>query len=161
MKKLMVTTAFALLFCASTVSFGQEGPVILGPASGGDTLAAPIAEGEPVIEPIPAGPMEAYPGGVVESFSLFQCVKVKDPHHIHPCAVPTIIQIADPCPKKCCDPCGECCASPCVNVQICVPPCGCPKIKTRRNGHYVKYDYGKYRIEVTSRNGKVIVDYDD
>lgn len=158
MKKIMVTTAFALLFGASTVSFGQEGPVILGPASGGSTLVSPVVEGGPVIEPIPAAPIEAV--------SLFQCVRVKDPDHIHPCAVPTIVQIADPCPScnNCCDPCNpcaQCCAQPCVNVQICVPPCGCPKIKTRRNGHYVKYDYGKYRIEITSRNGVVTVDYDD
>ncbi len=118
----------------------------------------PVTTEGTIIEPIPAAP--------IQMVSLFECVRVKDPHHIHPCAVPTIVQIADPCPKcnTCCDPCNpcaQCCEQPCVSVQICVPPCGCPKVKTRRNGHYVKYDYGKYRIEITSRNGVVTVDYDD
>ncbi len=159
MKTLMLTTSALLLLCASTMSFAQDGPVVLGPVThqnDAPPLAAPPAgQPAPAIEPIPAAP--------VQTVSLFHCVRVKDPHHIHPCAVPMIVQIADPCPRNCCDPCNPCaqCCNPCVNVQICVPPCGCPKVKTRRNGHYVKYDYGKYRIEITSRNGRVIVDYDD
>jgi len=161
MKKLMVLTAFAALCCASTVSFAQEGPVILGPASGGVNMVAPVADGDVVIEPIPAGPIEGYP---VQPVALYHNVKVDDPHHIHPCAVPMVIQVPDPCQRRCCDPCdpcSQCCGPQCVNVQICVPPCGCPKIKTRDDGRYVKYDYGKYRIEITSRNGRVKVDYDD
>jgi hypothetical protein len=46
-------------------------------------------------------------------------------------------------------------------VKICVPPCGCAKVKVSREGRRVKYDYGKYSVEVTSKNGKVYVDYDD
>jgi hypothetical protein len=45
--------------------------------------------------------------------------------------------------------------------MICVPPCGCPKITCKKGGAYVKYDYGKYRIEITSKKGVVKVDYDD
>jgi hypothetical protein len=49
-----------------------------------------------------------------------------------------------------------------VNVSICVPPCGCPpKITCRKDGAYVKYDYGKYRVEITSKKGVVVVDYDN
>ena len=36
-------------------------------------------------------------------------------------------------------------------VKICVPPCGCPKVRVTRNGSKVKYDYGKYEVEISSR----------
>jgi hypothetical protein len=34
-------------------------------------------------------------------------------------------------------------------------------VTCKRGGEYVKYDYGKYRVEITSRKGVVTVDYDD
>lgn len=75
---------------------------------------------------------------------------------IHPCAVKKVVSIIDPCfdPRSCCKP-------KCVKVTICVPPCGCAKVRVSRNGRRVKYDYGKYEIKITSRNGKITVDYDD
>jgi hypothetical protein len=42
-----------------------------------------------------------------------------------------------------------------------VPPCGCPEIKTSHSGKRVTYDYGEYEVDITSKNGKVVVDYDD
>lgn len=148
MKKVMLTLSVALLSCAASVGFAQDGPVILGPVSSGDFSVFPIAEGQ--IQPVPNGPIEAV--------SLYSCVRVKDVDHIHPCAVPLVVKVADPCPA----PCGSCCAPKCVSVKICVPPCGCPpKITCRRGGHYVKYDYGRYRIEIRSRKGVVTVDYDN
>lgn len=156
MKKALLLSSFVLLFCATSVSFAQNGPVFLGPATG-DPAINPIVQGS--VTPVAEGVIEPIPAGTV---SLYHCVRVKDPHHIHPCAVPTIVQIADPCPPACgsCNSCCQC-APACVNVQICVPPCGCPKIKTRDGGRYVKYDYGKYRVEIRSRKGVVTVDYDD
>jgi hypothetical protein len=43
-----------------------------------------------------------------------------------------------------------------------VPPCSTcpPRIVCRKNGEYVKYDFGKYRVEIRSKNGVVKVDYD-
>jgi hypothetical protein len=78
-------------------------------------------------------------------------------------AIPQIVMVKDPC-KVPCDPCNPC-ATPaprCVAVQICVPPCSpCPpKVTCRRGGEYVKYDFGKYRVEIRSRRGCVTVDYD-
>jgi hypothetical protein len=72
-----------------------------------------------------------------------------------------VVTVKDPCAK--CDPCDPCAAPKCVAVQVCVPPCSeCPpKVCCRRGGEYVSYDYGKYRVEITSRNGVVTVDYDD
>jgi hypothetical protein len=116
--------------------------------------------------PAPAPASESYatsePMSVQESvaapMALYHCVRYKDCDDKHPCAVPMIVSIVDPC--ACHDPCS-CCAPACVQVQICVPPCGCPKIKRSRNGHKVEYDYGKYEIELKSKDGVVTVEYDD
>lgn len=105
-----------------------------------------------------------------EGGELFHCVKVKDCDHIAPCAEKLIVEIADPCWKP--DPCNPCCKPKCVKVAICVPkkqccdPCSCckdhgPKITCAKDGHYKKYDYGRYRVEITSKNGWVVVDYDN
>ncbi len=91
---------------------------------------------------------------------LFHCVRYEDLRNIHPCAVTKIVSIKDPCWKP--DPCScKCQVAPCVLVKICVPPCGCPKVRVTRHGSKVKFDYGKYEVEITSRNGVVKVDYDD
>ena len=106
--------------------------------------------------PMPeTGPMpEAAPAGV----PLFTCVKVEDRHNIHPCAIPKIVMVPDPC--ACCDPCG-CCAPKCVAIQICVPPCGCVDHTCKHDGRKQRYDYGKYAVDITVKNGYVKVDYDD
>jgi hypothetical protein len=107
------------------------------------------------------------PGMGADGFPLFPRVEVEDRDHIHPCAVPTVVQVLDPCTVERhglfrhrrvvgCDACGP----QCVYVQICVPP-GCPKIKVSKDGRKVKYDYGDYAVEVESKAGYVEVDYDD
>lgn len=101
-----------------------------------------------------------------EAVELFQCVEIEDPENIAPCAVPKIIMVPDPC--ACHDPCG-CCTPKCVAIKICVPPpnpcaCGCEQhevVKCKRGGRKQKYDYGKYSVEVTVKDGYVKVDYDD
>jgi hypothetical protein len=127
--------------------------------AGGPLLVQAPIEPTPALTPMPA------PGGepVVASgaaIPLFECVRYKDECNIAPCAVPQIVTVKDPCDV--CDPCNPCAAPKCVAVQICVPPCSpCPpKITCKRGGEYVKYDFGKYRVEITSRKGKVTVDYD-
>ena len=91
---------------------------------------------------------------------LFHCVKVKDAHHIAPCAVPKIVEIVDPCWKP--DPCNPCCKAPCVRVQICVPDQCCPPtVKCSKDGKHTKWDFGKYAVEVRSKKGYVEVDYDN
>jgi len=109
----------------------------------------------------PAKPTpDAVGAGVVP---LYICVKYKDLDNIAPCAVPKIVQVLDPC-QPVCDPCKPCCkpAPRCVNVQICVPQTCCPpKVVCRRGGKYVKYDYGKYAVEIRVKRGYIEVDYDD
>ena len=116
----------------------------------------PPAPGSGNLTPVPAGPV-GHGGAMV----LYHNVKVKDHKDIHPCAVPKVVKIIDPCwkPQRC-----GCCAPArprCVYVKICVPPCGCERVKVSKDGRKVKYDYGKYEIEVESKNGVIEVDYDD
>lgn len=102
-------------------------------------------------------PVEASHGSA-EEVELYHCVEYEDLDNVHPCAVPKIVSVKDP--NACYDPC-TCCEPGCVFVKICVPPCGCPKVKVKRHGRKVKYDYGDYRVEVESHSdGTVEVDYD-
>lgn len=134
----------------------------------------PATPGEPV--PLPNGPMPGYPapgyavegypmagpvnpvGPGLDGFPLFERVKYEDLDHIHPCAVPTIVQVLDPCAPA--DPCVGC-GPRCVYVKICVPPNQCPRIKVEHHGRKVKYKFDDYQVEVESKNGYVEVDYDD
>ena len=135
--------------------------VILGVATTGlaadrpfrmSPLLGKAALGQPAPTPIPDGRMVAPATPVVlgTAAPLYTNVRYKDQRNIAPCAVPTIVQVPDPC-----NDCG------CVNVQICVPPCEAACIKVSKCGKKVKYDYGDYRVEITSARGRVTVDYDD
>lgn len=110
---------------------------------------------------VPPGPISAnaQPMPMSSGMPLYDCVKYHDRHNIAPCAVPMVVAVKDPCAKK--DACG-CCAPPkCVMVKICVPNCGCPKVCCKHDGARVRYDYGKYAVNITSKHGVVVVDYDD
>jgi hypothetical protein len=102
--------------------------------------------------PIPDSTVTVMPA--TAEVTLFDCVKYKDERKIHPCAVPMIVSVPDPCAGPC--DCGP----KCVYVKICVPPCECPEVKCRKNGDKLIYDFGKYEVEITSRKGTVVVDYD-
>lgn len=121
------------------------------------TLSSLVQAAQMPPAPIPEGPVG---DGVILSTSapieLFTCVKYKDERNIHPCAVPMIVSVPDPCA----DPC-DCCGPKCVYIKICVPPCDCAQIKCKRNGSKISYDFGKYEVDITSRRGTVVVDYDD
>lgn len=114
---------------------------------------APVPEGE-----IPAPMLESNRGIEGEVLELYHRVEVEDPDNIHPCAVPKIIMVPDPCARW--NPCRRC-APPCVAVKICVPPCVCEEIEIKRGGRKHKYDYGEYEVEVKVERGYVKVDYDD
>jgi hypothetical protein len=155
-------TRFAFVVVAAValptaMAFGK--PLVVRPVQG------------PALEPIPetqaAGPMPAVGAQPIPATAavvpLYHNVRYKDRKNIAPCAVPQIVMVKDPCPPAC-DPCNPCAIPPvqCVAVEICVPPCSpCPpKVTCRRGGEYVKYDFGKYRVEIRSRRGRVTVDYD-
>src|SRR5262245_26166286 len=122
---------------------------------------------QPIPEAQPAGPMPAVGAEPIPVqaavVTLYPNVRYRDERNIAPCAVPQVVMVKDPCPPVC-DPCNPCATPPvrCVAVQICVPPCTpCPpKITCKHCGEYVKYDFGKYRVEIRSKKGCVTVDYD-
>ena len=132
------------------------GPTLLGIQQGTDLpMPAPLS---PTPEIQYSGPAGQMPVVTMVDPTLFACVKYRDTRNIAPCAVPIIVQVPDPCTPR--DRCG-CTVRPCVNVEICVPTCGCPKVCVTRHGNKTRYDYGKYAIDIVSVNGKVVVDYDD
>jgi len=144
---------------SSEVSLGT--PTLLGAPQAPD-LPMPTPLSTVPASPIPetqySGPANQLPVVTVGAVELFQCVKYRDSRKIAPCAVPVIVQVPDPCTPK-----DRCCCTPrpCVNVEICVPNCGCPTVCVTRCGNKTRYDYGKYAIDIVSRNGRVIVDYDN
>ena len=122
------------------------------------TLAVPEAP------PAPAGgTADPVPADKPMPITLFRCVDYDDLDNIAPCAVSKVVSIVDPCYKPCgCNCCCKC-SPKCVYVKICVPRCSpCPpEVTVSRNGRKVRYDYGKYAVDIVSKNGKVYVDYDD
>lgn len=150
-------------------------PATPSPAYGGPVIDGPTVVG-PVVGPGGFGP--GYPVGpdaMLGGFPLFDRVEYEDLRNIHPCATPTVVQVLDPCtPRERCrllslfshrrhvDACDTClpCGPRVVYVKICVPP-GCPDVRVSRKGRRVTYDYGDYKVQVTSKDGYVKVDYDD
>jgi len=154
------------------------GPQLLAVADDGTPPPAPA----PALNAVPPGPMEpvaspapptavplteAAPPGqmaaggpplpLAPAPALFPCVKYRDRHHIAPCAVPMYVAVRDPCDRH--DRCS--CGPPkCVLVEICVPPCGSPRITCKHDGARVRYVYGRYAVNITSRHGVVVVNYD-
>ncbi|MCA9051851.1 MAG: hypothetical protein KDA89_24100 [Planctomycetaceae bacterium] len=116
---------------------GDYGPVPgdYGPAPGEYIDAAP-----PYVESAP--------------IPLFTRVKYVDRHEMHPCGITKIIPVKDPCAGR-----GVCCSKGCVYIEICVPPCGCEDVICRRHGDRVRYDYGKFAVDVRVKRGYIVVDY--
>jgi hypothetical protein len=107
--------------------------------------------------PVP-GAFAGVPAPVPAASSLYPCVKYHAERNIAPCAVPMCIAVRDPCA---CKTGCSCQPAQCVLVQICVPPCGCSKVLCKHDGTRVRYDYGKYAVDVTSHHGVVDVRYHD
>ncbi len=152
MKHLMKLAGLSLaLLIAGTVSADELMPI---PASPGTMLPAPhgqYVDGSTYVD----GPV------YIDSapMPLFECVKYVDKKEMHPCAVTKIIAVNDPCACK--DKCNSCntCGPPQVYIQICVPPCGCEEVKCRRDGDRIRYDYGKYAVDIRIKKNHIVVDY--
>ena len=119
-------------------------------------VAASTAQAAQELYPVPEVPMAAEYGTFVEScpIPLFTNVKYKDCDEMAPCAASKIIAVKDPCACK-----DSCCGPQCVYIEICVPTCGCELISCRRNGDRIRYDYGKYAVDVRVKKGYIQVDY--
>ena len=112
------------------------------------TQYAPFDSEQPVQPYIESRPIE-----------LYQDVTYRDLRRVHPCAVPYLIDVPLPQPRRQrgCVQCGP----TCVTIKVCVPPCTEPCVKVRRRGHKFIYDFGKYEVNVMVRpSGRIIVNYD-
>ncbi|MDA1013859.1 MAG: hypothetical protein O3A00_05320 [Planctomycetota bacterium] len=168
MKKLLTVAVFSMVAgLAANASAGDRfhftsGPRLF-PVSG--LFLQNVAPPAPGIEGAQVAPMpQPLPMHSAVGVPLFNCVKYTDVHEMAPCAVPKIIMIKDPCWKPCkkrCGCCDSCSPPPCVAIKICVPPCGCERITCRRDGDRVRYDYGKYAVDVRVKDGYIEVDYQD
>ncbi len=160
------------VLAAGSITLAADGPLFgppLGPAPTpivipdepfiipNEVVVAPAGgEIQPTLKPIPETGIlpETEPVPLYTGCELFDSVRYKNLKKIAPCAVEMIVAVRTPCGCKK-DPC-----KPCVLVKICVPPCNdCPKVKIRKQGDKVIYDYGKYAVELTSKKGEVIVAY--
>ncbi len=131
-------------------------------------VASQAALADP-LQPIPAAPgsefstiveHHAYDGPIhmdVAPEPLFTNVKYVDKREMHPCAVTKIIRVN--APRACNDPCDSCCGPKCVYIKICIPPCGCETVICRRQGNRIRYDYGKYVVDVRVKKNRIVVDY--
>ena len=148
MKKLLIV---ALLAAFVGADLSAREPLRV-PANRGElalaaepTLLVPVAE--------PQGTPVPYTEYVVEAspvIKLYTNVRVRDQKNIHPCAVSKIVQVVDPC-DKCCK----------VFIEICVPPCANEAVRCYRNGDRLRFCYGNYSVDVTSRRYDVVVNYND
>lgn len=88
---------------------------------------------------------------------LFTRVKYVDHREKHPHAITKIVAVNNPAKNtRFGDPCGP----DCVYIEICVPPCECQEeVFCRRGGDRVRYDYGKYKVDIRVRRGYIVVDY--
>jgi hypothetical protein len=164
MKKLVCLAVAVAGIMTASAGFAAQGPALYA-----QTPITPINPVPDVISQQPEAATVAPEVGATPipvqgtAIPLFSCVKYKDQCKAAPCAVPMIVMVKDPCPVPC-DPCNRCAtpAPKCVAVQICVPPCSTcpPKVTCKRCGEYVRYDFGKYAVEIRSKKGVVTVDYD-
>lgn len=93
-----------------------------------------------------------------QPMELYNRVVYRHPRQMHPHAVPYLVEVPLPPPRRraaCRD-----CRPPCALVKICVPPCKTPCVRVRRCGYRLCYDFGKYEVYVAVRRcGRVIVSY--
>ena len=124
------------------------------------TLATVASAAQHELMPVPEAPIPdqsvVYELHQAPAIPMFHRVKYKDLDEKSPCAMPKIIIVRNPCA----DPCDDC-QPECVAIQICVPTCGCELISCRRNGNRIRYDYGKYAVDVRIKKDYIEVDYQD
>jgi len=112
-----------------------------------------------VLPPVHQAPVVVMPheiGEIVDCpVPLATCVRVEDECDIAPNAVPVVIAVRDPnAPARACHP-------QLVYVEVCVPPCPPTSLRVSPCQTEIKMDFGRYDVEIKSRNGVIVVDYDN
>lgn len=100
-------------------------------------------------------PMQYEVGQIVDCrVPLATCVRVEDECNIAPNAVPVVVAVKDP---------NACAHNPnaMVFVEVCVPPCPPEKVRISPCRTRVTMCFGQYEVDIKSRNGMILVDYDN
>lgn len=117
----------------------------------------PPAQVYPSVPNYPVAP--AFPHQVGEIVDchvpLATCVRVEDECNIAPNAVPIVVAVRDP------NTCGHQCEERIMFVQVCVPPCPPRSIRVTPCHSRVTMDFGQYEVDIKSRDGLIVVDYDN
>ena len=85
-------------------------------------------------------------------------VVIKDACEIAPNAIPVVIAVRDPHLGRFG---SRDCVERIVYVEILVPPCPLQRIRVSPCKTKIRLDYGKYEVDIVSRNGCIEIDYDD
>ena len=84
------------------------------------------------------------------------CVRVRNTHKIAPLAVPVVVAVRDPNLGR-----FRSCVEQLVYVEVCVPQCPLRSVRVSPCKTKFRMDYGKYEVDVISRNGRIDVIYRD
>lgn len=144
MKTILACLGVGVLWISSVVQGQDLFPIPDVQISGAPIHESTVVEGNFVEAPL--------------AVPLYTNVKYKDRDEMSPCAQPKIIAVKNPCACRHACHCG---APECVYIEICVPTCGCELVSCRRNGDRIRYDYGKYAVDVRIKKGYIEVDYQD
>ena len=111
----------------------------------------------PQTQPVVHAPIEPNytPVLTAPAIPMFERVRYVSERKKAPDAVTKVIVIKDPTQRR------AAAADPerCVAIEICVPPCECEKVTPNKSGNRIRYNYGKYGVEVRIKNGRVVVAY--
>jgi hypothetical protein len=117
----------------------------------------PVNPGYPVAPGYQTAPVFPHQiGEIVDCrVPLATCVRVEDECNIAPNAVPVIVAVRDP------GMCEHDVVERIVFVQVCVPPCPPRCIHISPCHTRVTMDFGTYEVDIKSKNGMIVVDYDN
>ena len=129
------------------VSFGTQAPPVpsipvLPPPVSFHQNVLPHQIGEIVRCPVPLEPH----------------VVIKDACEVAPGAVPVVIAVRDPHLGRYG---SRGCVERLVYVEVLVPPCPVQRIRVSPCRTKVRLDYGRYEVDIVSRNDCVVIEYDD
>lgn len=135
-----------------SVSFGNTAP-----------QPRPVYVPQPVLNVPPApgsfGHLPHQIGEIVTcNVTLEPHVVIEDACEVAPNAVPVIIAVRNPHLGRYR---SRGCVESLVYVEVLVPPCPPQRVRVSPCKTKVRLDYGRYEVDITSRNGCVEIDYDN
>ena len=117
-----------------------QAPVLPPPPEPGSFVHLPHQIGDVVTCPVP----------------ITTCVRVRNTHNISPCAVPSVLAVRDPNIGR-----FRTCTERLAYVQVFIPQCPLRCMRLSPCKTRLRLDYGKYEIDIVSRNGQVNITYRD